>query len=41
VPGDVFEELVKAAGSGDVQMCEELLQKSDANVRKHELVHPF
>ena len=32
VTGDVIEELVKAAGSGDVQRCEELLQRSDASV---------
>nr|CAB3263829.1 E3 ubiquitin-protein ligase MIB1 [Phallusia mammillata] len=32
VSGDIHEELVKAAGSGDVQKCEEILQRPDANV---------
>nr|XP_009862485.1 E3 ubiquitin-protein ligase MIB1 [Ciona intestinalis] len=32
VSGDINEELVKAAGSGDVQKCEEILQRPDASV---------
>ena len=32
VSGDINEELVKAAGSGDVQKCEEILQRQDANI---------
>ena len=34
VSGDINEELVKAAGSGDVQKCEEILDRSEANVRE-------
>ncbi|XP_039257822.2 E3 ubiquitin-protein ligase MIB1-like [Styela clava] len=32
VSGDINEELVKAAASGDVQKCEEILQRPDADV---------
>uniref|UniRef100_H2YAP3 RING-type E3 ubiquitin transferase n=1 Tax=Ciona savignyi TaxID=51511 RepID=H2YAP3_CIOSA len=32
VSGDINEELVKAAGSGDAQKCEEILQRPDASV---------
>ncbi|XP_076805561.1 E3 ubiquitin-protein ligase MIB1-like isoform X1 [Clavelina lepadiformis] len=32
--GDVNEELVRAAGSGDAQKCEEILQRQDANVNE-------
>lgn len=32
ISGDVNEELVRASASGDVARCEEILQRTDANV---------